>query len=191
MNWAETPCVRQKEIAWMPRASCAECCGVRTSKTLPMLPSVQVKGKRQPVTVYEALLPMVVEQPPDGTQLQASTGTADRYSSPGGAASGPPSVQGTPVDLHTPLIGADLVMTQVGSGLHEGDLSDLVNIWDHKATTAPTRALCVPFVPSLHMHAETSCNSCRAAYMMSKGTSQVEPRPSYIKPLLALAVPQR
>ena len=158
-----------------------------------MLPSVQVKGKRQPVTVYEALLPMLEEQPPDGTQLRASIGTADRYSSPGGAAGGPPSVQGPPVDLHTPLIGADLVMTQVGSGLHEGDLSDLVNIWDHKATTAPyvTCAPSVPFVPSLHINAETSCNSCRAAYMMSKGTSQVEPRSSHIKPLLALAVSRR
>jgi hypothetical protein len=146
-----------------------------------MLPSVQMKGKRQPVTVYEALLPMLEEQPPDGTQLRASIGTADRYSSPGGA------------DLHTPLIGADLVMTQVGSGLHEGDLSDLVNIWDHKATTAPyvTCAPSVPFVPSLHINAETSCNSCQTTYMMSKGTSQAEPRSSHIKPLLALSVSRR
>jgi hypothetical protein len=113
------------------------------------------------VTVYEALFPMVGEQPSDGTQLRASIGTADRYGSPGGAAGGPQSVQGPPLDLHTPLIGADLVMTQVGSGLHEGDLSDLVNMWDRKATTAPyvTCALSVFFVPSLHMHAETSCKS--------------------------------
>ena len=161
------------------------------NKILTHAASAQVKGKRHPVTVYEALSPVVGEQLPDWTQLRASIGTADGYSSPGGAAGGPLSVQGPPVDLHTPLIGADFMMTQVRSGLHEGDLSDPVIIWDNQATTAlyVTCALYVLYVPSLYMHADMSCDSCRAAYMMSQGTSQIKPRSSYIRPLPALAVP--
>ncbi len=75
---------------------------------------MQVKGKRHPVAVYEALSPLAAEQLPDRRQLRARA-PLDNFASPYDIMRGPSSLHGAPVDLQTPLIGADLMMTQVQS----------------------------------------------------------------------------
>lgn len=66
--------------------------------------NMQVKGKRNPVGVYEALSPLAAEQLPDRRQRLGRT-AMDNFDY---------ALQGPPVDLQTPLIGAEIMMSQVG-----------------------------------------------------------------------------
>ncbi len=73
-----------------------------------------MKGKRHPVAVYEALSPLAAEQLPDRRQLRARA-PLDDFATPYDIMRGLSSLHGAPVDLQTPLIGADYMMTQVQS----------------------------------------------------------------------------
>ena len=78
---------------------------------------MQLKGKRHPVSVYEAVPLALAGQLPAGQQLLAGVPVEGAHGSHG-FARGPMSLHGPPVDLQTPLIGAAATMTKVGKAHH-------------------------------------------------------------------------
>lgn len=73
---------------------------------------MQIKGKRHPVSVYEAFTPAAAESLPDKPPRRArflAEGSADTH----GIMRHEHSVQSLPAHAQTPLIGADFMLSQV------------------------------------------------------------------------------
>ena len=74
--------------------------------------SMQLKGKRHPVSVFEVVPLALAGQLPARQQLLAGAPVEGAHG-PHGLARGPMSLHGPPVDLQTPLIGAAATMSKV------------------------------------------------------------------------------
>ena len=79
--------------------------------------TLQLKGKRHPVSVYEAVPLAMAGQLLAGQQLLNGAPVEGAHGSHG-LARGPMSLHGPPVDLQTPLIGAAATMSKVGGAHH-------------------------------------------------------------------------
>ena len=73
---------------------------------------MQVKGRRHPVSVYHAFAPVTAEPLSEKPQRRVRILEED-FADPAGITHHDHSMQGLPSNVQTPLIGADIMLTQV------------------------------------------------------------------------------